>query len=353
MLTLRLIAESFAFAWKALRSNLLRTVLSLLGVTIGIFSIIAVLTLVDSLEKNIKDSLNFLGTNVIYVDKWPFVAEGDGNYKWWEYWRRPCPSLSDFRFLQTNLKNYNSMSIFASKSNVIVRRENNSIGQIELTGGGQGYENIFDLKIENGRYFTGDEVEAGKNITLLGFEVAKALFPNGNIVGETVKIQNLKYTIIGVLKKEGESFMGWSSNDYSVIIPYNSLRKLYLTGTGAWNELQSTIGIKGEIADVGLVELENELRGLLRIRRGLQPLQKDSFALNRPEAIMNLISGVFDVFSVGGWIIGGFSMLVGGFGIANIMFVSVKERTVLSVCKNHWVPKTTSSCFSFYLNLFF
>ncbi len=327
MLTIRLIAESFGFAWKALRSNLLRTILSLLGVTIGIFSIIAVLTLVDSLEKNIKDSLNFLGTNVIYVDKWPFVAEGDGNYKWWEYWRRPCPSLADFRFLQTNLKNYDGMSIFASKGNVIIRNGSSSIGQIELTGGGQGYEKIYDLKLEKGRYFNGDEVEAGKNIAVLGYEVAKALFPTGNIVGESVKIQNLKYIIIGVMKKEGESFMGWSSNDYSVIIPYNSLRKLYLTGTGAWNELQSTIGIKGETGDIGLVELENELRGLLRIRRGLQPLQKDSFALNRPEAIMNLISGVFDVFSIGGWIIGGFSILVGGFGIANIMFVSVKERT--------------------------
>src|SRR5882672_1882306 len=140
MLTIRLIAESFVFAWKALRSNLLRTILSLLGVTIGIFSVIAVLTLVDSLEKNIKDSLNFLGTNVIYVDKWPFVAEGGGDYKWWEYWRRPSPSLADYRFLQTNLKNQNGISIFASKSNVIIKKDNNSIGQIELTGGGLGYE---------------------------------------------------------------------------------------------------------------------------------------------------------------------------------------------------------------------
>ena len=121
--------------------------------------------------------------------------------------------------------------------------------------------------------------------------------------------------------------MGWSSNDYSVMMPYNSFRKLYLTGTGAWNEVQSSIGIKGEATDIGLVELENEVRGFLRIRRGLQPLDKDSFALNRPEAVANVISTVFDVFSVAGWIIGGFSILVGGFGIANIMFVSVKERT--------------------------
>ncbi len=327
MLTIRLIAESFGFAWKALRSNLLRTILSLLGVTIGIFSIIAVLTLVDSLEKNIKDSLNFLGTNVIYIDKWPFVAEGDGNYKWWEYWRRPCPSLSEYKFLQANLKNQNAISIFASKGGAIVRKDNNSIGQIELTGSGPGYEHIFEIKLENGRYFTGEEVEAGKNIAILGFEVAKALFPNSQIIGESVKIKNLKYVIVGVMKREGESFMGWSSNDYSVIIPYNSFRKLYLTGTGVWNEVQSSIGIKGEPNDIGLVELENEVRGFLRIRRGLQPLDKDSFALNRPEAVANVISSVFDVFSVAGWIIGGFSILVGGFGIANIMFVSVKERT--------------------------
>ncbi len=327
MLTLRLIAESFGFAWKALRSNLLRTILSLLGVTIGIFAIIAVLTLVDSLEKNIKDSLNFLGTNVIYVGKWPFIAEGGGDYKWWEYWRRPNPSVNEYKFLQANMKNQKAISIYAFKQNTIIRKDNNSIGQIMLRGGGPGYENIFEIKLENGRYFAMDEVEAGRNIALLGFEVAKALFPNGNPIGEYVKIKNLKYTVVGIMKKEGESFMGFSSNDYTVIIPYNSFRKLYLTGTGVWNELQSTIGVKGEAFDVGLVECENELRGFLRIRRGLRPLQKDNFALNRPEAVANVIGQIFDVFSIAGWIIGGFSMLVGGFGIANIMFVSVKERT--------------------------
>ena len=121
--------------------------------------------------------------------------------------------------------------------------------------------------------------------------------------------------------------MGTPSNDYAVIIPYNSFRRLYQTGTGNWDETTSRIGIKGFETDVGLVELENEIRGLLRVRRGLRPTEKDNFALNRPEAIANVISGVFDVVGLAGWIIGGFSILVGGFGIANIMFVSVKERT--------------------------
>lgn len=327
MLTLRLIAESFGFAWKALRSNLLRTILSLLGVTIGIFSVIAVLTLVDSLEKNIKDSLNFLGTNVIYVEKWPFVAEGGGDYKWWEYWRRPTSSVNDFKFLQANLKNKSAIGIFAAKGNTIIRRGNSSIGQIGLRGAGQGYDEIFDINIEKGRFLTPNEVDAGRSVAIIGFEVAKALFPGTDPIGETIKISNLKYLVVGTIKKEGESFLGTPSNDYTVIIPYNSFRKLYQTGTGAWYELQSRIGVKGNAYDVGLVELENETRGLLRSRRGLQPLEKDNFALNRPEAIANVVSGIFDVFGIAGWIIGGFSMLVGGFGIANIMFVSVKERT--------------------------
>jgi putative ABC transport system permease protein len=104
---------------------------------------------------------------------------------------------------------------------------------------------------------------------------------------------------------------------------------MYATGTGAWNEQASFIGIKGRNNDVGLVELEYEISGLMRSRRGLRPKQKDNFALNRPEAITEVISGVFDVLGIAGWIIGGFSILVGGFGIANIMFVSVRERTPL------------------------
>jgi putative ABC transport system permease protein len=132
---------------------------------------------------------------------------------------------------------------------------------------------------------------------------------------------------VGVIQREGQSFLGTPSNDYTIIIPYQSFRKMYLTGTGRRWEISSRIGVKGQEFDVGLVELENEIRGLLRVRRGLTPKVQDNFALNRPEAILNVIGNLFDVVSVAGWIIGGFSILVGGFGIANIMFVSVKERT--------------------------
>lgn len=330
MFVLRQILESFRFAWKALKSNLLRTVLSLLGVTIGIFSIITVLTLVDSLEKGIKDSLNFIGSGVIYVEKWPWLADNDGQYKWWEFWRRPTPSYSEYKMLQQNLKHASAIAISADRSNVLVKRENNSLGQVRLVGGSEGYDKIYDVPVERGRYLTPDELAAGRNVAVIGYQVARTLFPNGeDPLGKSIKVRDVQFVVVGTIKEEGAGLFGNSSNDYTVIIPYNTFRKMYQTGTGRWNETESTIGLKGFDSDVGLVELENEVRGMLRGKRGLRPTQKDNFAINRPEAVMAIVTGLFNGISIAGWIIGGFAMLVGGFGIANIMFVSVKERTSL------------------------
>jgi putative ABC transport system permease protein len=328
MRVIRQIYESFRFAWSALKSNLLRTILSLLGVTVGIFAIIAVLTLVDSLEKNIKDSLNFIGTGTLYVEKWPWMPEGNGPYKWWEFFRRPNPSYNEYKFLRDNLKHSSALTIMSEKGNPIIKRASNSIGQVELVGGSEGYDKIFEVPVEQGRYFTAAEVSGGRDVAIIGYEVAKGLFPNDeDPIGKFIKIKNMNYLVVGTVKQEGQSFMGFSSKDFQVIVPYNSFRKLYQTGTGRWNEIGSSIGVKGFDHDLGLVELENELRGFLRTRRGVRPIDRDNFAINRPEALLNAIGSLFDVVGIAGWIIGGFSMLVGGFGIANIMFVSVKERT--------------------------
>lgn len=333
MKTLFLVFESFRFAARALKSNLLRTILSLLGVTIGIFAIISVLTIVDSLEKNIKDSFNFLGSDVIYVGKFPWDGGrsdgGDGGHNWWvAYLKRPQPSYNEYKFLKANLKNQRAIAIHAVAGNVTAKYGNNSIGGIALRGGSEGYDKIFEVNVVEGRYFTESEVEDGRNVTIIGYEVKNALFgENSNPVGKTIKIKGTKFLVIGTIGREGQSFLGTPSNDYACIVPYQSFRKIFLTGTGRPNEMGSMIGLKGDPRDIGLVNLENEARGLIRTKRGLRPTQKDTFAMNRPEAIANAIGAVFDILGVAGWIIGGFSVLVGGFGIANIMFVSVKERT--------------------------
>lgn len=323
MQVIRLTFESFRFAWNALRSNLLRTILSLLGVTIGIFAIIAVFTIVDSLERSIKDSLNFLGSNNINVEKWPYGL-GDGPYPWWKYMKRPQATYEEYEFLAENAKNYQFMTIAAYKDNVIVKQSNNST-RGTMIGAAYQHKDVYEIPIEKGRYFSQVEANAARNVAILGARVARDLFPYSDPLGKEISIRGLKYYVIGIIKEEGEGFLGMPSNDDNIFVPYKSMMKVYYSG--ARDGLESSITAKGLATDIGLVELENELRGLMRIKRGLKPAQEDNFALNRPEAIVNFIGSAFDVLSVAGWVIGSFSILVGGFGIANIMFVSVKERT--------------------------
>ncbi|MFH6984839.1 ABC transporter permease [Marinoscillum luteum] len=324
MLIVRLILESFRFAWNALRMNILRTTLSLLGVTIGIFAIIAVFTLVDSLERSIKDSLNFLGTNNINVEKWPY-GFGGGPYPWWKYMQRPYPTYDEYKFLRDNVKNAQGMSIFTVRGGVTAKYESSSSVDLDLLGVVHGHKDVYEIPIEKGRYFTPQEAEAGRNVVILGFRPAKELFPNQSPIGKSIKIKGLKYHVIGVIKEEGDGFLGAPSNDENIYMPYRSFLKIYYSGQRSG--VESHITVKGLDKDIGLVELEAELRGLMRKKRSLKPKEEDTFALNRPEAIANFIGSTFDVIGLAGWVIGGFSILVGGFGIANIMFVSVRERT--------------------------
>jgi putative ABC transport system permease protein len=324
VIVIRLLIESIKFALNALRTNLLRTTLSLLGVTIGIFAIITVFTLVDSLERSIKDSLNFLGTNNINVEKWPY-GFGGGPYPWWKYLQRPFPTYEEFEFLAENVDNAKAVSIAASRGMIIANRKSSSSSGLSLVGTVYEHQNVFEIPIINGRYFTPQEAKLGRNVAVIGHRPASELFPNESPLGKEIKIRGLKYHVIGIIKEEGDSFLGAPSNDDNIYIPFKSFIKIFYTG--ARGGVQPTITVKGLESDIGLVELEAELRGLMRKKRSLKPKEDDSFALNRPEAITNFIGSVFDVVGLAGWVIGGFSILVGGFGIANIMFVSVRERT--------------------------
>lgn len=320
---IRLSFESIRFAAQALKSNLMRTTLSLLGVTVGIFSIITVLTLVDSLEKSIQGSLSFLGDNVIRVEKFPW--EFEDNYPWWRYVNRPKATYDEYVFLNNNLKKADAVTIFAERYNVTVKQASNSLQGAMVTGIVYTHKDVFEIEVEDGRYFSMGEMSRATNVTIIGAEVAKTLFPNGNAVGKDIKIKNLKFRVVGVMKAQGENIIDTPSADDFCYIPYHSFFKLY-SGSGTWG-VESILAAKGQFEDKGSVLLEGELRGLMRAKRGLLPHQEDNFGLNRPEVFANMISDTFGVITVAGWLIGSFAMLVGGFGIANIMFVSVRERT--------------------------
>ena len=314
--------ESLRFAASALKANLLRTVLSLLGVTVGIYAIIGILTAVDSLEKNIKDSFAFLGSEVIYLEKWPYGTGGE--YPWWKYLMRPQPNLQEYRYLKESMNTQAAICIFANRGGSLVKFENNSYEDTEILGTSEGLDDVFEISIEKGRYFSGQELFGNRNVVIIGHEVAENLFGQKEPVGADIKIKGLKYRVIGVMEKEGETLFSISSRDKQVILPYGNFKKLYYTNRffGA----STTIALKGKEDDTGLINLENEARGLMRSRRGLKPKEDDDFAINRPEVVANTIGNVFGGVRIFGVVVGLLAILVGGIGIANIMFVSVQER---------------------------
>jgi putative ABC transport system permease protein len=322
MLFLQLTWESFRFAANALSSNLTRTILSLLGVTVGIFAIIAVFTLVDSLENNIKSSFSFLGTNVMRVDRFPF-ASGPQDYPWWKYFRRPPGTMAEYKFMQERLKSAEAVTISASAT-ATAQAGSNAFQGMQLTGVAYTYQDVYEVALEEGRYFSEMEINASRNLAIVGKTIANTLYPNQPIIGKEIKIKGMKYVVIGVFEEEGEGLFDLPSKDEACLIPYGSFTKMFYTGR---NGIEPTIAAKGKEDDIGLVALENEMMGIMRAKRGLKPTEEDNFSLNKTEFIQNAIGSIFDVISAAGWVIGGFSILVGGFGIANIMFVSVRERT--------------------------
>lgn len=327
----------------ALRNNLLRTFLSLTGVTVGVFAIIAVLTVVDSLEDSIKGSFSFLGDNVINIDKWPYGLGGE--YPWWEYLNRPYPDYEEYEFLRDRMENAAAITIYSRRNNTVSKHESNSYDETIIMGVSSGYDGVKEVQIDQGRYFTEQELSTGKNVALLGKTVTDALFPRESPIGKFVKVKGIKFRVVGTMPEEGESFLGFPSNDENIIIPYLAYKGIFYTG-GRFS-LSSTISVKGFAEDEGLQKLEWEARGLLRGRRGLKPKAEDNFALNRPEAINQAIGATFVVLELAGWFIGLFSMLIGAIGIANIMFVSVKERTSLIGIQKSLGAKTHFILFQF------
>lgn len=317
---LRQLFESIRFAWQALVSNVLRTTLSLLGVTIGIFSIVAVFTFIDSMNASISSEIDSFGKGVIYVGKWPWVFSN--NFPWWKYMNRPSMKYSEYKYLVDNVKNAQAISILDGR-NTTLKNGNNSM-ETRLTGVSYDYNKISDVPVEYGRYFLTNETDNAAFAVILGAEVKEALFPNiGDAVGQTMKINGIKFKVIGTMRKKGEDLLSFGgSPDQRAYIPYTTYSSLFQK-----DEPEPDIAMKAFDSDKGQQTLEGEVTGLMRSRRGLKPVQEDNFSINRLDGLTKFFDGIFSSLNIGGIFIAGFSLLVGGFGIANIMFVSVKERT--------------------------
>lgn len=319
---LQILNNSFRLAVLELRNNKLRTTLSLLGVTFGIFCIIGVLATVSSLEQNVQNDIKSLGSNTIYIDKWDY--SGGPDYPWWKYVNRPKPTYEEMRMLQRNAPLIDKIA-FVLSANGNVESGNTMLERASVYGPTEQFIDIQPFEIAHGRYFTTSELAIGGAVSVIGNENAELLFGKAdNAVGKKIKVRGKSSTIIGVIKKKGKGFLegGWEF-DRSVLFTYPYFRIVFMEkGTDPMIMVQGKEGVDIEA-------FRGELKASMRNIRRLGPKEDDDFSLNAVSDFSKQAAGFFSSVSVGGWFIGILSLIVGAFSIANIMFVTVRERTAI------------------------
>jgi len=320
LLYLRLLKESLSFAINALRNNKLRTLLSLLGVTIGIFSIIAVLAAVDSLDRKISKDLSSLDKNTIYLMKYCF---GPSEIPQWKREQFPNVKYDEYINLKNSLNNTEQVGYQLFVNRESLKYDSKTVADVNMVPSSFEMVDIDGLSFDKGRFYNESESNSGTPVIVLGYDIANGLFGDNDPVGKSIRLYGQRFTVIGVMKKQGAGFFG-DSNDTSVYFPANFLRRMY----GDSDAMTPVIVLK-PVKGIDMEAYKAEVAQKLRAIRGMKAGEMDNFFINVLSGFTDFIDGILGQMNVVGWIISGFSLLVGGFGIANIMFVSVKERTNL------------------------
>ncbi len=335
---LNILSNSLRLTMQELMVNKLRTALSLIGISFGIFCIIGVLATVNSLERNIQDEIKGLGTNTIYIDKWDY--SGGPDYPFWKFVNRPLPKFDEIAFIKQ--RSQLASHIAFNVNNVgNVEYKNNVLQGVTFYGITEEQNLIQTVIIQYGRYISSSEFAAGSNVAMIGFENAEKLFTKADIaVGKEVVLNGKKAKVIGVIKKEGQNLIGWNY-DQCMMMPYRFIRNIF-------DEKRSNAFIMAMAKEgVSSLAFKDELEGVMRSIRKLSPKTADNFSLNDVSGFSDKVSSVFVSVNIGGWAIGLLSLVVGAFGIANIMFVTVKERTAMIGLKKAIGAKRSSILLEF------
>jgi len=319
--TIQIVSSSLKMALMELWKNKLRTFLSLFGITIGIFCIIGVMATLGSLEHNIQSEIKSFGTNTIYLDKWDYSSGGDGQYPWWKFIKRPSPK---FEQIEQIMQRTPSAKYAAFKINrqADVEYEDNALKNVLLYGFTDDFSNIQPVEIMYGRYMSPSEFQQGTNAAVIGNEVAEQLFVRPErAVGRMITTKGKKIIIVGVIKKQGNQMLGGWQLDDAVVMPYRYARTIMDE-----RNAEPLILVQG-LDNLPIAVLKDDLKGAMRAINKLSPAQEDNFSLNDVNEWSKAFEAAFSGINMGGMLIGGISLIVGLFGVANIMFVSVKERT--------------------------
>ena len=313
-----IVGSSFIIAMLELWKAKLRTFLSLFGITIGIFCIIGVLTTVDSLERNLQTEIKSLGTNTIYVDKWEYGAGPDGAY--WKFFKRPPPQYHEITEIKARTATAGNTA-FKIEIRTNVEGGENVADRIKIFGISEDFTLIQPIEIQYGRHITDAEFYRGSNAVVIGHTLATNLFGEALLaLHKTIIIRGQKNEVIGVMKKRGTQLIGGWGFDDCVLMPYKLARTIMDE-----RKADPLILVQGK-AGINSKVLQDDLKGTMRVVRRLSPKEEDNFSLNDVNDFSDKLSEVFVSVNLGGWIIGALAFIVGIFGVANIMFVTVTDR---------------------------
>lgn len=294
-------------------ANKLRALLTTLGIIIGIVSVTAMFTTINGIERGFDRSMAMLGTNIVNVVRVPNFTN-----EWWRYRNRPRIT-EDIAYAVEEQSRY-AMAVapvaYASRG---VQYQDQRLGNVFLRASTPAVADVSGLDLNLGRFFSESENEASRHVCVIGVDVAETLFPVGNPIGKRIRIGGQRFEVIGVLAKQGK-FLGLFSFDEQVVLPINTYKKLF--GSRPYIEIQAKA-----VSAEAMPYLEDEMMGIVRLARGLDPMEEEDFALERQDAFEQEIGGVKGAIYMVGLFLTGLSLLVGGIGVMNIMFVSVKERT--------------------------
>lgn len=319
-----IILTSITQTFQEFRVNKLRTFLSLLGISIGIFCIIAVFTVVDSLKENINTSMASLGDDVLYINKQPWIPE-EAEYKWWEYLKRKPMTEDELQVINKNVAGLQYATLCYTNVLSTVKKDGQEAEGVIAYAVTEHFDKLQTVEIQEGRYLSPAELVGGSMVVVIGEELKNSLFVNDvSALGKYVNFDGRKFEVIGVMKKEGQNMAGFNF-DNALIYPYQSAKALTNLRAVDWNTDPMIMAKAREKEDMG--DFKDEIESVLRIQRRIAPGGKKDFAINQLSSAMDAVDAIFKTVNLIGFVIAGFSLLVGGFGIANIMFVTVKERT--------------------------
>jgi putative ABC transport system permease protein len=303
------------------RSNKLRTFLSLLGITFGIFCIISVLATINSMKTAVQNDINALGSNAVIIDKWQW-GNDDKEYPWWKYVKRPFPKFENVAELKERVPVI-QYATFWTQDNSVVEHENDILNGVNYYGAGEDYAKIEHFTIGEGRYLQQSDFDHGTNSAVIGYNVAEKLFVRPErAIGKTITLKNGKpAVVIGVIEKQGQSIFDIWQFDDSIILPYRFMKQLIRD-----EDANPKIIVQAK-GNMSIPAFKDELTGAMRSIHKLAPGVEDDYALNDIESLSKSTESFFSSLNKGGWAIAALSLIVGMFGVDNIMFVTVRERT--------------------------